>query len=197
MNGKQLWELKGMTAPCIPTPFAHGGLLYVTSGYVMNAKLKPIYAIRPGAEGDISPPAGADKPADFLTDPNPGLAWYRRLGGPYHPTPLAVGDQLYVLLDRGFLSCYDAKTGQVNYEQKRLGPVKFTASPWAYNGKIFCLSEDGDTIVVQAGKEFKIVGKNSLDEMSMASPALAAGSLFLRTQSKLYCLRQDNARGQK
>jgi outer membrane protein assembly factor BamB len=199
LNGKLLWELKGMTMPCIPTPFAHGGLLYVTSGYVMNAKLRPIYAIRPGAEGDITPPVSTDssKSNDYLTDVNPGLAWYRRLGGPYHPTPLIVGDYLYVLLDRGYLSCYDAKTGKIIYEKERLGPAAFTASPWTYGGKIFCLSEDGDTIVVQAGKDFKVVGKNPLDEMAMATPALASGSLFLRTQSKLYCLRQKVTSGGK
>lgn len=199
LDGKLLWEVKGMTMPCIPTPFTHGGLLYVTSGYVMSAKLRPIYVIRPGARGDISPPATtADgKPVDYVKDPNPSLAWYRRLGGPYHPTPLALGDYLYVLLDRGTLSCYDARTGEVVYDRERLGPGAFTASPWTYGGKIFCLSEDGDTIVVRAGKEFKVLGKNSLDEMSMATPALAAGSLFLRTQSKLYCLRQEGGRGAK
>ncbi len=199
MDGKLLWELHGMTMPCIPTPFAHQGLLFVASGYVMSSKLRPIYAIRPGASGDITPPAAltAEKPADYLKDPNPGLAWYRRLGGPYHPTPLAVGDLFYVLLDRGFLSCYDARTGEIVYEKERLGPGAFTASPWTYGGKIFCLSEDGDTIVVRAGKEFKIFGKNSLGEMCMATPALAGGSLFLRTQSKLYCLRQEAKRAEK
>jgi outer membrane protein assembly factor BamB len=190
-DGKLLWEIKGMTRPCIPTPFTSGGLLYVTSGYVMSPKLRPIYVVRPGATGDISPPASTDdKPVDYVKDPNPGLAWYRRLGGPYHPTPLVHDDLLYVLLDRGFLSCYDARTGEVVYEKERLGPGAFTASPWTYGGKIFCLSEDGDTIVVEAGRKFKVLGKNSLDEMSMATPAMAGGSLFLRTQSSLYCLRQ-------
>lgn len=198
-DGNLLWELKGMTMPCVPTPFAGGGLLYVTSGYVMSSKLRPIYAIRPGARGDITPPATTPdgKTVDYVKDPNPGMAWYRRLGGPYHPTPILYEDLLYVLLDRGTLSCYDPRTGEVIYDKERLGPGAFTASPWAYSGKIFCLSEDGDTIVVQAGKKFKILGKNSLGEMSMATPALAAGSMFLRTQSKLYCLRQDGARSEK
>ena len=62
----------------------------------------------------------------------------------------------------------------------------FTASPWAYNGKIFALSEDGDTFVIQAGPEFKVLGKNSLDEMALATPAIARGSVIIRTQSKLY-----------
>jgi outer membrane protein assembly factor BamB len=198
-SGKLLWEIKGMTMPCIPTPFAHNGLLFVTSGYVMSMKLRPIYVVRAGAEGDISPPADAadGKPAEYLQEVNSGLVWYRRLGGPYHPTPIAIGDYLYVLLDRGFLSCYEARTGKVVYEKERLGPTAFTASPWTYGGKIFCLSEDGDTVVVRAGKEFKVLGKNSLDEMSMASPAIAGGNLYIRTLSKLYCLRQSEARGQK
>ena len=62
----------------------------------------------------------------------------------------------------------------------------FTASPWAYNGKIFALSEDGDTYVMQAGPEFKLLGKNSLNEMTLATPAIANGSLIVRTASKLY-----------
>jgi outer membrane protein assembly factor BamB len=89
------------------------------------------------------------------------------------------------------VSCFDAKTGEPVYEKKRLGggATAFTASPWAYDGKVFCLSEDGVTFVVQAGREFKVLGKNDLGEMCLASPALAGGRLFLRTQSKLYCLR--------
>ena len=63
-----------------------------------------------------------------------------------------------------------------------------TASPWAYNGKVFLLSEDGDTFVVEAGPEYKLVGKNSLNEMTLATPAVARGSLLIRTQSKLYRL---------
>ena len=62
----------------------------------------------------------------------------------------------------------------------------FTASPWGYNGKIFLLSEDGDTFVVQAGPEFKLLGKNTLNEMSLATPAIVRASVLLRTQSSLY-----------
>jgi outer membrane protein assembly factor BamB len=184
LDGKLLWELKGMSSISIPTPFSAAGLLFITSGYVMD-KFKPVYAIRPGAIGDISL---KDK-----EEANEWIAWCQRAAGPYHPTPLVYGDYLYVLLDRGFLSCYEARTGKVVYEKERLGPTAFTASPWAYKGKLFCMSEDGDTVVVQAGKQFKVLGKNSLDEMSMATPALAGGSLFVRTQSMLYCLRQGGA----
>jgi outer membrane protein assembly factor BamB len=178
-DGKLLWELAGMSVISIPTPFASEGLLYVTSGYVMDSRMKPVYAIRPGASGDVS--LGEDTS-------NKWVAWSQRQAGPYHPTPLVYGDYLYVLYDRGMLSCFEAKTGKLVYDRQKLDKAAnaFTASPWAYDGKIFCLSEDGDTIVVQAGKEFKVLGKNSLDEMCMATPALAHGSLILRTASKLY-----------
>lgn len=94
----------------------------------------------------------------------------------------------YTLLDRGFLLCHDAKTGQQIYGRQRIAPDSsgFTASPWAYNGKIFVLSEDGDTFVIQAGRAFKVLGKNSLNEMTLATPAVVRGSLIVRTQSKLY-----------
>jgi outer membrane protein assembly factor BamB len=183
LDGKKLWELKGMSFPSIPSPFAAGGLLYVSSGYVLDLH-RPVYAILPGAAGDISLASG--------TTSSKSIAWYLPQAGPYHPTPLVYEGLLYVLYDRGFLACYDAKTGKEVYAKRRLGggATAFTASPWAYDGKVFCLSEDGDTFVVQAGKEFKLLGRNRLGEMSMSTPAIAGGSLFLRTQTKLYCLRQ-------
>ena len=64
--------------------------------------------------------------------------------------------------------------------------VAFTASPWAYNGKVFALTEEGDTYVIQAGPEFKVLGRNSLGQMSLATPAVSDGSLFIRTVSTLY-----------
>jgi hypothetical protein len=92
-----------------------------------------------------------------------------------------------VLKDGGALCCYEAKTGKPVYPSQRLGSATaFTSSPWAYDGKVFCLSEDGDTFVIQSGPEFKILRKNSLGEMCLATPAIANGSLFLRTESKLY-----------
>ena len=66
----------------------------------------------------------------------------------------------------------------------------FTASPWAYNGKLFLLSEDGNTYVVQAGPQYKLLGKNVVDEMTLASPAVAGGRLLIRTASHLYAFRK-------
>jgi outer membrane protein assembly factor BamB len=118
------------------------------------------------------------------------VAWHLPQAGPYNPSPLVYGDHYYTLLDRGFLTCHDARTGREIYGKQRIDPATtaFTASPWAYNGKIFALSEDGDTYVIQAGPEFKVLGKNSLDEMCMATPAIVRNSLVVRTASKLYRL---------
>src|SRR5262249_10973353 len=124
------------------------------------------------------------------------IAWCQRLAGPYHPSPLVYGDYLYVLYDRGMLSCFEAKTGKEVYGKQRLGvgATAFTASPSAAGGHIYCLSEDGDTFVVQAGPEFKVLGKNSVDEMCLATPAPVRGSLLLRTQSKLYRIGKGDER---
>jgi outer membrane protein assembly factor BamB len=184
MNGKLLWEMQGPFGQLIiPTPFTAHDLLYVTSGYV-GAKHRPVYAIRPGASGDISLPAGATK-SDFV-------AWYDPAGGPYNPSALVYGDYYYTLFDRGFFTCNDAKTGQEVYSKQRIDPATtaFTASPWAYRDRIFVLSEDGDTFVIQPGREFKVVGKNSLNEFCMATPALVGERLIIRTQNNLYCFRE-------
>lgn len=179
LDGRLLWELGGMSSIVIPTPLAKHGLLYVCSGYVGDSK-RPIYAIRPGAVGDITLKNGQNS--------NKYVAWCQTKGGPYNPSPLAYGDYLYVLYDRGFLGCYDARTGSEVYGRQRIAPgaTAFTSSPWANNGKIFCLSEDGDTFVIEAGPTFKVLGRNKLDEMCMATPAALRGSLIIRTISKLY-----------
>jgi outer membrane protein assembly factor BamB len=179
LDGKLLWELSGMSTISIPTPFTRHGLLYISSGYVGDA-LRPAYAIRPGAAGDISLKQGETA--------NAYIAWSSPTGAPYNPTPIVYHDYYYTLFDRGFFTSHDAKTGQEIYGRQRVtaDASAFTASPWAYNGKIFAMSEDGDTYVIQAGPEFKVLRKNPLNEMALATPAVARGSLFIRTASKLY-----------
>jgi outer membrane protein assembly factor BamB len=179
LDGKLVWELSGMSSIDIPTPFAKNGLLYVESGYPGD-QLRPVYAIRPGASGDISLKPG-ETSNDFIIWSNPAL-------GTYATSALAYGDYYYTLFDRGILTCHDAKTGKEIYPRQRIAEDAggFTASPWAYNGKIFAMSEEGDTYVVQAGPGFKVLGKNSLNEMTLATPAIANGSLIVRTASKLY-----------
>jgi outer membrane protein assembly factor BamB len=179
LDGKLLWEFGGMSSISIPTPFSSHGLLYITSGYVGD-QVRPVYAVKPGAHGDLTLAAGETS--------NSGIAWYLPQAGPYNPSPLVYGDYYYTLLDRGFLTAHEASTGKEVYGKQRLDPAAgaFTASPWAANGKLFLLSEDGDTFVVQAGAEYKLIGKNSLDEMCMATPAIARGSIVIRTASNLY-----------
>jgi hypothetical protein len=186
LNGKLLWQFTGMSSIVIPTPFSKHGMVYIASGYVGDA-VRPVYAIRPGAVGDITLKEGEKS--------NKYIAWYQPQAGPYNPSPLIYGDYYYTLLDRGFFTCHDAKTGKEVYGKVRIDPGvnAFTSSPWAYNGKIFCLSEDGDTFVIQGGPEFKLLGKNSLDEMCMATPAIARGSLIIRTASKLYRITKGGA----
>jgi outer membrane protein assembly factor BamB len=178
LDGKLLWEIGGMSSITIPQPLASHGLLYVTSGYVGDEK-RPVFAIRPGASGDLTLQPGQAS-SEFI-------AWSHPQAGPYNPSPLVFGDYYYTLFDRGFFTCHDALTGKEIYDKQRfeVGAGAFTASPWAYNGKIFCLSEDGDTFVVKAGPSFEILHKNSLGEMCMATPAIARGSLIVRTQERL------------
>ena len=179
LEGKLLWQLGPMSSIAIPTPFSKFGLLYVTSGYVGD-QTRPVYAIKPGASGDISLPKGETS--------NAPVAWSLPQGGPYNPSPIVYGDYYYTLFDRGFFTCHDAKTGKEIYTKVRLDPTTsgFSASPWAYNGKLFAVSEDGTTYVIQAGPEFKVIGRNVLDEFSMASPAIDRDSLFIRTAGSLY-----------
>ena len=178
LAGELLWQLTGMSTLVIPTPFSDHGLLYINSGYVADEN-RPVYAIRPGATGDITLPEGSNS--------NDYIVWSHPQLGSYNPSSLVYGDYHYTLLDRGIMMAYDARTGEELYQRKRItAGTLFTASPWAYNGKIFVLSEDGDTFVVQAGAEFSVLGRNSLDEMTLSTPAVARDSLIIRTATKLY-----------
>jgi outer membrane protein assembly factor BamB len=183
LNGRPLWDIRRMSVLTVPSPLARHGLLFVSAGYIQDPH-RPVYAIRPGAAGDISLAPG-ETSSQFI-------AWSNMQLSSYQPSPIVVGDYYYTLLDRGFLTCHDARTGKEIYGRQRISAESsgFSASPWSYNGRIFALSEDGDTFVIQAGPEFKILGKNSLDEMSMATPAVADGSLILRTANRLYRFMQ-------
>jgi hypothetical protein len=185
VNGRLLWQFTGMSTFAVPSPLASGGLLYVMSGYTASS-LRPAYAIRPGAAGDISL-----KPDQTS---NEYIVWADRTLGTFHASPLVYRGCYYILHDRGFLTCNDPGTGKPIFPRQRISSdtATFTASPWAYNGKVFALSEDGDTYVFQAGPEFKVLGKNSLNEMALATPAVAGGSVIIRTASKLYRISKSS-----
>ena len=190
LNGTLLWELHGMSNLNTPSPFVSEGLVYISSGYP-GGSLRPVYAIHPGAQGDIS--IWATETATWSSR-FPGnrasseyIAWAYPLLGTYNTSALVYRGHYYTLLDRGLLLNHNARTGQEIYGRQRLKIGSgFTASPWGYNGKVFVLSEAGDTYVIKAGPDFELLRTNSLNEMSLATPAIARGSLFIRTQSALY-----------
>jgi outer membrane protein assembly factor BamB len=184
LDGKLLWWFKGMSGITIATPYADQGLVYISSGYVAD-RLKPLYAIRPGASGDISLASGQTT--------NASIAWCQPAAAPYNPTTLLYNGLVYVLLDRGELGAYDARTGAAVFEHASLpNGLHFTASPWAANGRVFCLNEDGLTFVVRAGKQFEVLHTNKLaeDDICLATPALAGDRLIIRSAIRLYCIRK-------
>jgi outer membrane protein assembly factor BamB len=187
LEGRLLWELEGMSSITIAQPYSLDDVLYISSGYVMD-KNKPIYAIRPGASGDITL-TGDQKSNEYIL-------WKNNEVGPYNPTTLLYKDLLYVLYDRGFFGCFDPATGEEVYERQRIPEGRaFTSSPWASDDKIFCLNEDGVTFVIKAGREFEILHTNKLaeDDLGMATPAIVGNKLILRTDKRVYCI-QDGAK---
>ena len=187
LEGKLLWWLVGMSTITIATPYASDGLLYLSSGYVRDP-LRPLYAIRPGASGDIS--------LEPEQTSNEAIAWSNPTAAPYNPTTLLYDGRVYVLYDRSLASCYRSRTGEPLYERERLPKGRhFTASPWAYNGKVFFLNEDGVTFVLRAGDEFEVLHTNELadDDMCMATPAIVGDRLLLRTSARVYCVRQGTS----
>ena len=190
LDGNLLWELTGMSSLTIPSPVVEHGLVYISSGYP-GGSLRPVYAIHPGASGDISIWSYEERNWETRFPGNRGsseyVAWSYPLLGTYNTSPLVYDGNYYTLLDRGLLLSHDAWTGREVYGRQRIKPGSaFTSSPWAYNGKIFLLSEDGETYVVQAGSEFRILHTNTLDEMALATPAVLRGSLIIRTHESLY-----------
>lgn len=178
VNGKELWRMAGMAATPIPTPFAYEGLLYINGG-----RGHSLFAIRPGASGDISLKENQTA--------NEYVVWSQPRGGTYLPSPVAYQGFIYTLTETGILNRYDAKTGKQTYKT-RIDPAAsaFTTSPWAYNGKLFCLSEEGQTFVVNTGEEFQLSHVNDLDDFALASPALVKDRLLIRTEHRLYSIRR-------
>jgi outer membrane protein assembly factor BamB len=181
LRGREIWRLGGMSAMPIPSPFAHDGLLYLNGG-----TNKPVVAIRPGATGDLTTPEGARL--------NEFVAWIQPRAGTYLPTGLAYEGGLYVLTHTGILSRFDARTGIQTYKARIGEGGEFTSSPWAYNGKVFCMNEEGRTFVIRAGDKFELVGSNDLAEMALATPALIGDRLILRTEKHLYSIRDRAGR---
>ncbi|HKO43290.1 MAG TPA: PQQ-binding-like beta-propeller repeat protein [Pyrinomonadaceae bacterium] len=183
LTGKELWRMSGMSGSPVPTPFAYDGLLHINGG-----RGRPLFAIKPGANGDISLPK--DKTS------NEYVVWSQPRSGTYLPSSLAYNGAVYSLTETGILSRFDAKTGKQTYKT-RVDPAAtaFTTSPWAYNGKLFLLSEEGQTFVVDAGEEFKLLHVNALDDFTVATPALVGERLLIRTEKRLYSIKSGKKQG--
>ncbi|MFA5190602.1 MAG: PQQ-binding-like beta-propeller repeat protein, partial [Verrucomicrobiia bacterium] len=149
----------------VPRPVFGQGLVFISTGF----NRADILAIRPDGRGDV-------------TDTH--VAWRTTKGAPLTPSMLLVGKELYAVSDDGLASCFDAKTGKVNW-QERLGG-KYSASPLAAGGRIYLQNESGTGTVLKPGKTFTTLATNSLEERSLASYAVVDGALFIRTAENLY-----------
>ena len=184
LKGEELWSFDGnMSVLVIPSPFAAHGMCYISSGYVGDSH-RPTFAIRPGASGDLA--------SDGEFNSSEFIAWYQPQASPYNTTQIVYGDYLYTVYDQGFMTCHNAMTGKEVYGKQRFSPKgSFTASPWACNGKVFCLNEDGLTYVIKAGPEFEILETNPLKELCIATPSVVDGKLLVRTLTKVYCITKS------
>jgi outer membrane protein assembly factor BamB len=177
-TGRELWRVGKSSKITAPTPIFSNDLFIVASG---RAPERPIFAIEPAARGDVTL-ADGESSSEFV-------AWSKTGRGSYMPTPLAYGGLLYVLANNGVFDAYDVKSGDEVYRQ-RLPYVGsgYSASPVAADGKIYLSSEDGEMLVVAAGREFKHIATNTMGELLMATPALSEGVMYVRASETLFAI---------
>jgi outer membrane protein assembly factor BamB len=170
-SGELLWTVKGNKFEVIPTPVVGHDLLFCSSG-----RSGPTLAIRPGGTGDVT---------------STHVVWSSPKGSPFVPSPIVAGDYLYMVNDiLSVVTAYDARTGKLAF-QGRLGSEKkesFSASPVAVDGKVFFTNDDGETFVLEAGSEFKLLRVNRLGKRTLASPALVDGRWYFRTEDELLAI---------
>ncbi len=166
LTGEEIWWSRYVGYSLVPRPVYGHGLVFICSGFDPPATL---FAIRPDGQKDV-------------TDSH--VVWTRKRGVPLSPSPLLVGDELFIVSDEGVAACLDARTGEQHWRQ-RLGG-NFSASPVYAAGRIYFLSEDGVTTVVADGPSFKRLATNRLDGRTLASIAVSDGAIYLRTDSHLY-----------
>lgn len=173
-NGREIWRLRYPEGySVVPRPVFGHGMIYVSSAFDRPV----VYAIRAGGKGDIT---------------ESHLAWSINKGAPNTPSPLLVGNELYFVSDSGIMTCADAKTGSVHW-QERVGG-NYSASPIHADGKIFVQSEEGVGTVLKAGTKFEVLARNDVKERTLASYAVSDGALLIRTEGHL--LRVENGKAQ-
>ncbi len=182
LDGKELWHLKGLKGQAAPLAISDSSLLYIGTGD-QTGVTRPMFAVRPGATGDIS--------LNPEETGNTYVAWFLDKASAYMPSPLVYRDRMYVVYDNGICTAFESGTGKQIYKARIGTGATFSSSPCAADGKIFCLSEEGDMYVLQAGDEYKLIAQNSLGEMCLATPAIANSSLFIRTMTRLYRITQS------
>jgi outer membrane protein assembly factor BamB len=177
LEGRELWRITGMSMPTA-SPLSWNGLLFVGTGSQGDAN-RPFLAIKPGASGDITLADGAAS--------NDFIVWRHPRASGYTPSALVHDGRAYVVHDTGILTVLNAQTGQQIYKVRvGGGGHTFSASPVAVGNRVLFLTEEGVTFVIDAGDTYKEIAKNDLAEMSLASPAVAGGALYIRTETKLY-----------
>lgn len=173
-TGELLWQCGGHTAGAIPMPAVGHGMVFTASGWRRDT----LQAIALGKRGDLT---GSES-----------VVWTLRRGVPYVPCPMLWGEELYVVEDRTFFSCLNATDGARHYLKHRLpGALNFSASPVGAADRVYLLSEEGRTVVLQRGSSPKVLAVNELDEMFRASPAIVGDAIYLRGFEHLYCFAKS------
>jgi outer membrane protein assembly factor BamB len=177
-TGKELWKLGRSSKITAPTPLFADNKFIIASG---RAPERPIFVVKAGARGDLTLPEGKSS--------SDSVVWSRSGRGSYMPTPLVYDGILYVLANNGLLDAYDLQTGAEIYRQRLpLVGSGFSASPVAADGKIYLSNEDGDMLVIAAGRNYAHLGTNSMGELLMATPALSEGVMYVRSAQSLFAI---------
>jgi len=182
-TGESIWRMHGGGDVPVPTPVVAHDLAFITNAH---GRVLPIYAVRLSAIGDIT-----------LQDEersNAYIAWSHPRKGAYIPTPIVYGDYLYIGNDRGILGCYQAETGEKAYRVRltKDRASAYSASPVAADGKIYFTGEEGDVQVVKAGPEFELLASNNMNEICMATPAIAEDTIVFRTQKHVVAIGETS-----
>ena len=176
LTGKELWKMRVRKGSWDkgPAPLQAGDFIIISGG----GPEQPVYAIKSTAAGEL--PNLPEKMSEHV-------AWTTERGSPYIPTPVVVGEHLYVLTDKGILSAYDTRDGKRLYQQRVSETAGgFSASPVASGGNLYLASDDGEVFVVRTGAKFELVATNPMNEVLLATPAIADNMLVLRTRSAVY-----------